>query len=209
MFEADDPTTIRGEVRKRLKDEMLRVVMAALDLGAPARLTRNGIIIASDQGTVGTHWTVSDWRASRNLEAQLRRIGYDLPRTQTKGSGNGTSRAKKPGPQQQQYKALPAPYEAPRPQTLTYRHTIPGEPEPEPTYKQHRPPRQDAGTRARGLQTRKVDPRLAAAFPRLSDDLRDADPDLVMAALVRADGDPRRVTVEPDGSLMVWNVPAW
>ena len=205
MFKADDPATVRAAVRNRLKDEMLRVVMAALDAGTPARLTKSGIQFAGDGGTVGTHWTSSDWRTSRNLEAELRRIGVDLPRVHKVGAGGG-SRSGTAKKRVDRFKPLPAPYEMPRQQTVTYRHVI--EPEAEPVIEERRM-RREPVARARALTARKVHPRVAPFWPRLSDDLREANPDLVVAALAAADGDPRRLTVEPDGSLLVWNRPAW
>lgn len=208
MFKADDPSYVRTEVRKRLKDEMLRVVMAALDLGAPARLTSNGIVIAGDGGSATTHWTVSDYRGSRNLEAELRRIGYDLPRINKSTKQPGEKKKPPRKAKTDTFRPLPRIYEPQtRPTTVTWRPELP---EPEPVELAHEPrQRREPGARASGLSSRVVHPRIAALYAQLPDSLRQAQPELLLAALGRAGNDPRRITADADGSLLIWNRPAW
>lgn len=203
MFKADDPTYVRTEVRRRLNDRTLtQIIFSALDLGAPARLTKSGIVFAGQEGTATTHWTNSDWRASKNLEAELRRIGWDLPRQQSGTPGQSSRRKKKV----ERFTPLPKQYEV---DTRTTSYTWRPEPEPEPVPEPTPRVTRDVGARARALSLRKIPPRLAALYPRLSDELRKVSPELLLDALRVADDDPRRVTVHSDGSLMVWNRPRW
>lgn len=209
MFKADDPSHVRTEVRKRLKDEMLRVVLAALDLGAPARLTTSGIIIAGrDDGSVAAHWTSSDHRAVRNLESSLRRLGYDMPRV-NKSSRQQETKKPPRKPKRDTFRPLPRLYEPDtRPKTVTWRPDVP-EPEPLPVPVHEPKTRRAPGARASALSSRVIHPRIAAMYAQLPDSLREARPELLLAALNRADNDPRRITADADGSLLVWNRPAW
>jgi hypothetical protein len=205
-FNPDDPAYVRAEIQKRSRDsEQRRVVMAALELGAPAKLTRSGVVFSGPDGTAGTHWTTSDHRALTNFETQLRRIGIPIPRPTPKRNGPRKFKPATP-PKPGHHHRIPVPYEAPRKETTRYTVVIPTEPEPElePTPQ----PRRDVGARARALGTRKERPEYASAYPRMSDDLRAFENhDLVVHALKQAEGDPRRITVEEDGSLIVWNQP--
>jgi hypothetical protein len=48
--------------------------------GARVRRTKSGYAIFTDAGSMGFHLTTSDWRANKNIRAQLERIGLDCPR---------------------------------------------------------------------------------------------------------------------------------
>lgn len=67
-------------IRRGCTNKAIRaLILAALKTGARYRMTKNGIIIYTETGlTVGTHFTVSDHRGAKNLQAQMRRAGFEI-----------------------------------------------------------------------------------------------------------------------------------
>jgi len=64
------------ELRRRCKDDRTYDLLAgAIRRGARYRLTKAGIVLYGRRGTVHTHFSPSDWRAVRNLEASIKRAG--------------------------------------------------------------------------------------------------------------------------------------
>lgn len=56
------------------------MLLSVLHAGHRYKMTKSGIIIYGPDGTCGTHLSVSDHRAVKNLRADLRRCGIPLPK---------------------------------------------------------------------------------------------------------------------------------
>jgi hypothetical protein len=80
MTSYDDPSLVKRRFNRACTNRDVRkVVLAAVNAGVPARLTKKGVILyGQDGGSAGAHYTASDARAAANLKAELRRIGYDI-----------------------------------------------------------------------------------------------------------------------------------
>lgn len=64
---------------RRSKDrEVISVLLDVVHAGHPYKMTKSGIIIYGPEGISGTHFSVSDSRAVKNLRADLRRCGIHL-----------------------------------------------------------------------------------------------------------------------------------
>jgi hypothetical protein len=64
---------------RRSKDrEVVALLLAAIHAGHRYKMTKSGIIIYGPAGICGTHFSVSDHRAARNLRADLRRAGITI-----------------------------------------------------------------------------------------------------------------------------------
>lgn len=68
-------------IRRRCTNkEIRRIILHALKEDAPYKITKNGIIIYGPERKIaGTHFTVSDHRASKNLIRDLKKIGINIP----------------------------------------------------------------------------------------------------------------------------------
>lgn len=64
---------------RRSKDrEVIKVLLTVIHAGHRYKMTKSGIIIYGPTGICGTHFSVSDSRAVKNLRADLRRCGITL-----------------------------------------------------------------------------------------------------------------------------------
>ena len=74
---AEDRAVVRKRILRACTNREIRAVLLEVidKTTATIRLTTSGIIIYGPEGACGTHWTVSEARASKNLRASLRRIG--------------------------------------------------------------------------------------------------------------------------------------
>ena len=64
---------------RRSKDrEVIAVLLAVIHAGHRYKMTKSGIIIYGPDGICGTHFSVSDNRAVKNLRADLRRCGITI-----------------------------------------------------------------------------------------------------------------------------------
>lgn len=69
---AGDLTTIRRRGQNRDITDLLCTVIG---YGYDYKLTKKGIIVYGPHGIAGTHFSVSDHRAAKNLRADFRRVG--------------------------------------------------------------------------------------------------------------------------------------
>lgn len=65
-------------VRRSRDREVSALLLHVIGAGHRYKMTKSGIIIYGPAGTCGTHFSVSDHRAARNLRADLRRCGITL-----------------------------------------------------------------------------------------------------------------------------------
>jgi hypothetical protein len=65
-------------VRRSKDREVVALLLAVIHAGHRYKMTKSGIIIYSPEGMCGTHFSVSDHRAARNLRADLRRCGITI-----------------------------------------------------------------------------------------------------------------------------------
>jgi hypothetical protein len=64
---------------RRSKDrEVIALLLAVIHAGHRYKMTKSGIIIYGPTGICGTHFSVSDHRAVKNLRSDLRRCGITI-----------------------------------------------------------------------------------------------------------------------------------
>jgi hypothetical protein len=67
-------------IRRSRDREVIALLLAVLHAGHRYKMTKSGIIIYGPEGICGTHFSVSDHRAAKNLRSDLRRCGITLPK---------------------------------------------------------------------------------------------------------------------------------
>lgn len=65
-------------IRRSKNREVITVLLDVVNAGHPYKMTKSGIIIYGPEGISGTHFSVSDSRAVKNLRADLRRCGITI-----------------------------------------------------------------------------------------------------------------------------------
>ena len=65
-------------IRRSSNREVTGVLLAVIHAGHRYKMTKSGIIIYGPTGICGTHFSVSDHRAAKNLRSDLRRCGITL-----------------------------------------------------------------------------------------------------------------------------------
>jgi hypothetical protein len=193
----------RAEIRKRAagNTDLAEAAVAAVDAGGVVRFTKSGFTLTAPDGRiVGTHWSAHSG-AVRAFRRDLCRVGL-LPETRTKKRGDAATRRKGPKrlSQDPAFRAL-----ALAPAAQTPARAVPWEEEypvlADPA------PRPEVHAQATDLQVERVPAWLAPMWARLPAPLRAVDHGLLRIALDRAGGDPRRITVDDDGGVVVSNQP--
>lgn len=205
MFQAEDEQTLRSVIKKRAKySELEELLLLALDGGAEGQLTASGIILRGPSGeTVGTHWSNgTDAMGLVNMTTRMRRAGINIPRkrskhgkvTKKRGQAHtGPIRLVPPRPHE--------PQREPQAVTVVVQERVEYVDQTAPVQ------RRSPGARATDTVERSVPAWFAPTYARLPERLRHLPPELVMTVLENASGDHRRITVEEDGTVMVWNTP--
>jgi hypothetical protein len=196
---------LHGEVRRRAAGnrDLAEAAIAAIDAGGELRFTKAGFMINAPDGTVlGTHWSAGSG-ALRAFQRDLRKAGL-LPETRTKKRAGTDTRRKSPQrlSQDPAFRGGPEVALVPAPALV---RVVPREEEypvlADPA------PRPEVYAQATDLQVARVPAWLAPMWARLPAPLRAVDHRLLRVALDRAGGDPRRVTVDYDGGLVILNRP--
>ena len=65
-------------IRRSSNREVQAVLLSAIRAGHRYKMTKSGISIYAPAGSAGTHFSVSDHRAAKNLRADLRRCGITI-----------------------------------------------------------------------------------------------------------------------------------
>lgn len=58
--------------------DMRDLLIGAIKSGVRTKLTRSGILLYGPGGIAGTHFSVSDHRAVKNLRRDMRKVGIDV-----------------------------------------------------------------------------------------------------------------------------------
>lgn len=113
---------IREIIRRRAGNDGLRdALLFAIEFGADARLTADGIRITGPNGGSGFHWAHRGYRALDKAISDLRKIGIPIP-PRPKGKRKRSTKSKPATAPK--VKLLPPPWEPPRSETTKFTRRI-------------------------------------------------------------------------------------